>query len=279
MPEVPFDRVANGPPNLRPESGEFLATRSRCDERDVHEAGASLAMLQPIRHDTEGERLHQGASLHLARPVRHDARQIRNVGDPATILFLLEYHLQAHRDSPLCLLADAAAGLTAFNACGPLADLALCVGSSVRDPQEALMEERTGHLARAHPPARSGHLLRDDLQRGPVFWGQRDLRASLSPLESGPAPTRSETIRKLAGQVLEVVGRRERTGVLHGRAQSRSHQRRIDLGLCLPDVTHSGEALARHFDCHRPNQSTALEHGLQSNLAILRTAIGPRPPG
>ena len=101
--------------------------------------------------------------------------------------------------------------------------------------------------------AGSGQPLRDQLQRRPVSWRQRDLLTPLGALQSRPTPTRAKTIRKLAGQVLEITGCRERSGVFHVGAQSHSYPLLIDLGMCLPTWRTREKVLPGHLDCHRPN--------------------------
>jgi hypothetical protein len=54
-------------------------------------------VLQPISHDAQSQSLHFGNRFRLRLTVSHHSREIRNLGQPAAILF--SFNFDQHNDS------------------------------------------------------------------------------------------------------------------------------------------------------------------------------------
>jgi len=72
---------------------------SRCAEGDIQKLRTSLAMLEALRYNPKRKGLHPSLRFILSRAVGEYARQVGDLGDPATVLFSLEFHLERHAAS------------------------------------------------------------------------------------------------------------------------------------------------------------------------------------
>jgi len=69
----------------------YWARWSRGLEGDVEQIGSSLAVFKPLGDNPQGEGLYPCLGLGPACPVGKNTRQLRDFGDPPTVLFLLEF--------------------------------------------------------------------------------------------------------------------------------------------------------------------------------------------
>jgi hypothetical protein len=66
-------------------------------------------MVETVRNDTEHQRLDLGLRFLRTLAIRQYTRQLKDFGDPAAVLFLLDFHRECHpnfpfRPSPTILL-------------------------------------------------------------------------------------------------------------------------------------------------------------------------------
>lgn len=70
-------------------------------------------MLESLSDDAEGERLNASDRLVSVLPVGHDARQRRHFGQPAAVVFSLDFNRERHNGNvPSGLLSNKAMDLT-----------------------------------------------------------------------------------------------------------------------------------------------------------------------
>jgi hypothetical protein len=72
------------------------ASGSRGVERDVEEFSRRLAMFEAFCDDAEGEGLNAGHGIIAVAAVAQDARQGGHLGQPAPVLFALEFDGERH---------------------------------------------------------------------------------------------------------------------------------------------------------------------------------------
>lgn len=72
------------------------ASSSRSVEGNIAELGSRFTVLEAISNNPQGEGLHLGFCLDLGSPIREHTWKFWNLGDPATILFVLELDLESH---------------------------------------------------------------------------------------------------------------------------------------------------------------------------------------
>ena len=75
---------------------EHWASSSRSVEGNIAELGSSFTVLEAISNNPQGEGLYLGLCLDLGSPIREHTWKFWNLGDPATILFVLELDLESH---------------------------------------------------------------------------------------------------------------------------------------------------------------------------------------
>ena len=75
---------------------EHWASSSRSVEGNIAELGSSFTVLEAISNDAQGEGLHLGFCLDLGGPIREHTWKFWDLGNPATILFVLELDLESH---------------------------------------------------------------------------------------------------------------------------------------------------------------------------------------
>lgn len=75
---------------------EYWASSSHSVEGDIAELGSSFTMLEAISNNPQGEGLHLSFCLDLGGPICEHTWKFWNLGDPATILFVLELNLESH---------------------------------------------------------------------------------------------------------------------------------------------------------------------------------------
>jgi hypothetical protein len=73
-------------------------------EREI--AGDGLAALDALCQDPSGKLLHTLSSFGRRRAVGHDATQIDDIGDPATVRFLLYFDGERHASNPSVSVYD-----------------------------------------------------------------------------------------------------------------------------------------------------------------------------
>jgi hypothetical protein len=73
-----------------------LASSSSGVKRDVDELCRSLAMLEALGDDAEGERLDASDSLVAVLTVGHDASQRGHFGQPTAVVFSLDFNRERH---------------------------------------------------------------------------------------------------------------------------------------------------------------------------------------
>ncbi len=65
-------------------------------ERDVQHVARCLTMFEPLSEHPKRESLDLRHGLRLVGPVAHDPRETGNIGQPAAVLFSLEFDLEGH---------------------------------------------------------------------------------------------------------------------------------------------------------------------------------------
>ena len=65
-------------------------------KRNADEVGARLAMLEAIGQDPERECLSVGDGFIARCPIGEDSLEVGNLGDPATILFAIDFKGEMH---------------------------------------------------------------------------------------------------------------------------------------------------------------------------------------